>query len=159
LRIRGLDYINRLTRGLLHFHLLPRIAAQRAGAIGLSPQALDRGGDRSLIGSERVTDNGVVVDVLRHHLEDLWKIYERDECGIESLLLGCIGEGCTGQACVFHQPVINVQNFLGIRRGGGDLREQRIGIKGDWREQLVEFFGRRNVRLRRDEKSEVLQKK
>lgn len=49
MRIRRLDHIDRLTRRLLHFDLLLRIAAQRARSVCLSPQSLNRGCDRFLI--------------------------------------------------------------------------------------------------------------
>jgi hypothetical protein len=41
LRVCRLDYVDRLTRWLLHLYLLLRITAQRAGGISLSPQPLD----------------------------------------------------------------------------------------------------------------------
>ena len=98
LRTGRLNHIDRLPPGLLYRHGLLLIAAQRARRVGLSSQALNRICDRSLIGREGVPDGGVVVNVLSHHVEDLWEIYECDECGVETLLLRRIGEGCSRQA-------------------------------------------------------------
>jgi hypothetical protein len=49
LRVRRLDYVDRLTRRLLYLYLLLCIAAQRAGGVCLSPQPLNRLSDSSLI--------------------------------------------------------------------------------------------------------------
>jgi hypothetical protein len=81
-----------LTSGLLHFHFLLLIAAQRASFVCLRPQPLNRGCNRFLIRQKRVPDRGIIVDVLRHHLQHLRKIHQRDECRIESLLLRCVGQ-------------------------------------------------------------------
>jgi hypothetical protein len=43
-----------------------------------------------LIGQKRLPDGGVIVHVIRHHLQHLRKIYQRDERWIESLLHGSI---------------------------------------------------------------------
>jgi hypothetical protein len=140
LRTRGLNYINGLTRWLLYLHLLLRITAQRAGVVRLSPQALNRSRDGFLIRGKCLSDGGVVVDVLSHHFQHLRKIYQRDECGIESLLLCRISERRARKPGVLRQPVIDIQDFLRIGGGGSDLGEQGIGIKGDWGQQLVQLF-------------------
>jgi len=95
--------------------------------------------------------------VLRHHLEDLGKIHQGDEGGIEAHLLGRIGEGGTRQIRILGQPIIDVENFLRIGRGGGDLRQQRIGIKSDGGQELVEFFWSWNRVLRGKKRRELLQ--
>jgi hypothetical protein len=90
-----LNYINRLTRRLLHFHLLLGIALQRPGRIRLSSQSLNGGSDRSLISRKGLPDGGIIVDVLRHHVEHLRKICQRNKCRIESLALSRVGERAT----------------------------------------------------------------
>jgi hypothetical protein len=140
LRIRRLNYINCLARRLLHLHLLFRGAAQSARVISLISQALNRSRDCSLIRREGLTDGRIIVDILRHHVEHLRKIDERDKCRIESLLLRCIRQCCARQRRILRQPVIHIQNFLRIGRSRGDLRKQRIGIKRDRRQQLIQFL-------------------
>jgi hypothetical protein len=90
LRIDRLDYIDRLAGRLLHYDLLLRSGLQGARSIGLVAQALDRGGDCSLIGRKGRADRGIVVDVLSHHVEHARKIHQRNERRIKSLLLRCI---------------------------------------------------------------------
>lgn len=140
LRIGRLNHINCLPARLLHRHGLLRIAAQRPGCVGLSAQALNRIGDSCLIGREDVPDCGVVVNVLRHHVEDLRKIYECDECGVEPLLLGGIGERGPAQVRICRQPIVYVQDLLGTRRGCHHLRQQRVWIECDRRQQLIQLL-------------------
>jgi len=133
---------------LLHLYLLLRGAAQGACVIGFIPQALDRSRHRSLIRSEGLADGGIVVDIFRHHLEHLRKIHQRNECRIESLLLRCIGQGRTRQRRILRQPVIHIQNFLRIGSCRRDLRKQRVRVKRNRRQQLIQFCRRRNRSLR-----------
>jgi hypothetical protein len=53
--------------------------------------------------------------VLRHHLQHLRKIHQRNERRIESLLLCRVGERRAGQPLIVLQPVIDIQNLLRIR--------------------------------------------
>jgi hypothetical protein len=134
LRICGLDDVDRLTRGLLHFHLILGVTAQRARGIGLGAQALNRSGNRCLVRQKCVADGGVIIDVLRHHGYDLGKIHQRDERWIKSRLLCCVGKRGAGEIGILQEPVINVENFLRIGAGSGDLRQKGIRIEGDWSE-------------------------
>jgi hypothetical protein len=77
---------------LLHLHLLLGITLQGSGRIRLSSQSLNRGRDRSLIRRKRFTDGGIIVDVLRHHVQHLRKIGQRNKCRIEPLALSRIGQ-------------------------------------------------------------------
>jgi hypothetical protein len=140
----------------LHFYLLLRIAAKRTGGISLSPQPLNRLSNCSLIRRKCLPDGGIIVDILRHHVQDVREIYQRNKCRIEPLLLRCIGQRCARQPGVLLQPGINIQNLLRIRRCGGDLREQRIRIKSNRGEQLVQLFGCGRRGLRRENGAEFL---
>jgi hypothetical protein len=75
--------------------------------------------------------------VVGHHLEDGREGYEGEEGGIESLFLCGIGESGAGQARVLREPVGNVENFLWVRGGGCDLREELVGVERDGREELI----------------------
>jgi hypothetical protein len=157
LRASRLDHVDGRATGLLHLYGLLLIAAQVARVVGLSAQALNRGGHRSLVRRKRLADGGVIVDVLGHHLQDLRKINEGDERGIEPLLRGGICERSAGEIEVLLQPVIHVEDFLRIRGGGGDLGEQGIRIERYRGQQLVQL-GRSGERvLRRKNGREVLQ--
>jgi hypothetical protein len=128
--------------------LLLLTAAQSARVVCLGPQTLDRSRDRTLIRRECIADGRVVVDVLRHHIQHLRKIDQRYKCRIKSLLLSRIGQCRARQRRILRQPVVYIQNFLRIRRGCRDLRKQRIGIKRNRRQQLIQFFRGRNRVLR-----------
>jgi hypothetical protein len=131
----------------LYRHGLLLIAAQRARGVGLTSQALNGICHPCLIGREGIPDGGVVVNVLCHHVEDLREIYECDECGVETLLLRRIGEGGSRQARICRQPIINVQNLLRVGRSRHYLRQQRVRIQGDGRQQLIQLLGSERCRL------------
>lgn len=134
LRTRRLDHVNGLARRrLLHLYLHFRIAAQGARGVGLCTQPLHRGTDGGLIRSESRTDCGVIVHVLRHHVNHLRESNECYEGGIKPLGLRAIGQRSAGEVRIGLQPVINVQDFLRIGRGRSDLCQQRIRIKSDGR--------------------------
>jgi hypothetical protein len=80
--------------------------------------------------------------MLRHYRQHFGKSYQRDKCRIESLLLCRIGKCRTSQTLVVLQPIINIQNFLGIGRRGCNLREQRIRIKSNRSQQLIQLLVR-----------------
>ena len=135
-----MNYIDRLTRGLLHHHLLLRSAAQRTRRVGLSAKPLHGSGNCCLVGRKCLTDGGIVVHVLRHHLQHLRKIHQSDKRRIESLLLRRIGECRSGQSLIVLQPIVDIQNLLRIRRGCRDLGEQGIRIERYRRQQLVQLL-------------------
>ncbi len=76
------------------------------------------------------------------------KAEECDEGRIEALLLGRIDKRIAGQSLVLLQPAAHVENFLGVGGSGVNLGDQRIGIEGDGREQLIELLRIRNSHLR-----------
>jgi hypothetical protein len=56
------------------------------------------------------------------------------------------------------QPIINIQDFLGIRGCRRDLSQQGIGIKRDWRKQLVQLLWRGKRRLRPEQRQKFLRR-
>jgi hypothetical protein len=145
-----------LTRRLLHFHLLLGITLQRPGRVSLGTQSLNRCCDCCLIRRKRLPDGGVIVDVLRHHVQHLRKICQRDKCRIEPLFLRCIGKLRAAKPGVLLQPVIRVQNFLGVGRSGCNLRQQGIRVKCDRSQQLIQLLRRGDRRLGRQQGSKIL---
>jgi hypothetical protein len=91
LRIGRLDDDNVRVALILHTHGLVLIALEGAHGISLLPETLYGIHNHPLIRSKRLPDHGEVVDVVGHHVEDLRKIYKRDERRIEALLLRRIG--------------------------------------------------------------------
>jgi hypothetical protein len=94
--------------------------------------------------------------MLRHHLQHLREIHQRDKCRIESLLLRGIRERSASQAGVLLQPVVDVQDFLRVGGRGCDLSQQGVRIKSDWGQELIQLVRRRNVRLRVEKRPELL---
>ena len=133
-RARGLDYIDCLTRRLLHFYFLLLAAAQRPGVVGLSAQPLNRCSDRVLISQERLPYRGVIVNVIGHHGNDGRKIHQCNEGGIESLFFRRVGKRGPRQTRIGFHPGMDILDFLRIRRRRSDLGEQRIRIKRDRRQ-------------------------
>jgi len=72
---------------LLHCHNLLVIAPQRSRRVSLGSQTLDRIRDPGLIGRKSVSDCRVIVNMLRHHVEDLGEAGQCYKCRIEALLL------------------------------------------------------------------------
>jgi hypothetical protein len=69
-----------------------------------------------------LSDGGVIIHILRHHVDHFRKVNQRDKRRIESRGLRRIGECCARQVGIGLQPVIHIQNFLRIRRRGRNLR-------------------------------------
>jgi hypothetical protein len=65
-----LNDVDGLIVGLLDFYSLLLVGAEGSGGVGLTAEALDGSGYFGLIGGHGLADRGVVVDVVRHHLED-----------------------------------------------------------------------------------------
>ena len=114
LRIRGLDHYHLRATLVLHLHGLLLIAIERPQGICLLTETLHRIHDRRLIRSERLPDGGKVVDVLRHHVQDLRKINERNESRIKALRLRRIRARLSAQPHVLAQPVVNIEDLLRI---------------------------------------------
>lgn len=92
LRIRRLNHVDGLARRLLHLNGLLRVAAQRPSGVGLRAKPLNRVGHGALITGEGFADGGIIVNVLRHHLEHLREVHQGNEGGVESLLLRGVGQ-------------------------------------------------------------------
>jgi len=93
-----------------------------------------------LIGRKGLPDRGIIVNVLRHHIQHLRKTGQRDKRRIESLFLCCVGERRSFEVRILLQPVIHIDNFLWIGRCGCDLSQQRIGVKRNRSQQLIQLL-------------------
>ena len=137
LRLGGLNNVDGLIGDLLYFDLLLLVGAEGSCGVGLTAEALDGCGAFLLVGRHRLADCGVVVNVVRHHLKDGGEGDQREEGGIEALFLRSVSEGGAGESRVLGEPIGDVEDFLWVRGGGCDLREELVGIEGDGREELV----------------------
>jgi hypothetical protein len=98
---------------------------------------LDRRHHRSLIGFECRADSSVIIDVSGHRIQYGWEGHQRYKRWIEALLLCRVGPCGSGQIDVLFHPIISIDYLLRITGGRANLREQRVGVKCDWRKQLV----------------------
>ena len=150
LRIGRLNHHHLRGALILYLNRLLLIALECPHRISLLTEALNRIHNHPLICGERLPNGRKVVDVLRHHVEDLRKIHQRNESRIKALCLGRVGARLAAQAPILVQPAINVEDLLRIGRCCADLRQQRVGVEGDRRQQLVQLIGsgHRSLRMR-----------
>jgi hypothetical protein len=140
LRIGRLNHIDRLTGNLLDLDLLLFIAAQRSRGVGLGAQTLDGGSYLRLVGVHSLPNRRVIVNVIRHHLDHGRERDQGKEGRIESVPLCRIGKGGAGEVRVLREPVVNVEDLLRVSGSRRNLCEQRVGIKRDRRQQLVQLL-------------------
>jgi hypothetical protein len=95
-----------------------------------------------LIRSNRGPDSGIIVNILRHHRDHIRKPGQGNECRIETLLLGSSGQLSERLVTVLGQPIIEIQNLLGIGRSGSDLGQKGIRVEGDRSQQLIQLLRR-----------------
>jgi hypothetical protein len=93
-------------------------------------------------------NRGIVVDILRHHLQHVGEGHQRNEGRVEALRLRGVRQLTAAQAGIVGKPVGDIENLLRIGRRGRDLRQQGIGIQRDGREKLIELLRIRRPNLR-----------
>jgi len=85
-------------------------------------------------------NRGIVVDVLRHHLQHIGEVHQRDERRIEPLSLRSTRQLSVGQVGITRKPVGDIENLLRVRRRSRDLRQQGIRIQSNRRQELVQLL-------------------
>ncbi len=81
-----------------------------------------------LVGLERSTDGGIVIDVLRHLVEHARKSHQRDEGGVEPGLLRSIIEAEPWALFAFTQLLASI-TCCRVTRGGTDLGKQGVQMQ------------------------------
>ncbi len=86
-----------------------------------------------------------------HHRDDLRKRNQRFDARVPVLLGQCIVERRTAQrrGAGRLQPTRGIDHFERIGRSGQDIGQQRVGIKRDRRQGLIELLGRHDRRADR----------
>jgi hypothetical protein len=97
-------------------------ALQCTGLISVLTQNLNCIHDGCLIRLKGSADRRVVIDVLRHHVDDLRKVHQGEERWIEALRLSRIHERLSAQPRILPEPAIDVKNLLRVGGGRRDLR-------------------------------------
>jgi hypothetical protein len=75
--------------------------------------------------------------------------HQRLNAGVPSLLPGGVYHLCALQVAVLLEPLLGLDDLERISAGGQYLSEERIGIEGDGRDQVVDLLGRQEGSLLR----------
>jgi hypothetical protein len=102
-----------------------------------------------LIRVEGIAQLGRPVNLSAHQIDNIRKMKQRLHRRAEACLLGSSIQRRPFQRLVLKQPVAPVKNLLLIHRCGQHLHQQRIRIKSDWSQQMIECRRRSIHRSRR----------
>ncbi len=91
------------------------IGVERTPGKGVLTQCLNRRHHRLLVGLERLTQRGIIIQILRHHIQHCGKIHQRDEGRIEALLLRRIRQCLRIQVAIAPHPHVHIMDLLRIR--------------------------------------------
>ena len=131
-------------RRLLRHGLLRR-GLEVAGGLRLGAQPLDGGGHIGLLGDHRVAHLLGPVELAVHHRQDLRKGHERRHADVPALVLDRSEGGVALEAGIVLRPARRLDHLQRIARRHQGLRQQRIGIEGNRRQQLVELLRRERL--------------
>ena len=126
-------------RRALLIDLLLAVAAQVPGGLRALPQGLHRGHGLRLLAEEGVAQVGGPLRALAHPREHVGIRDQRLHARLPRLVLHHLHRVVAAHARVAARPVRGLRYLVGVDRGSEDLREERIGIKRDRREQRVEL--------------------
>jgi hypothetical protein len=121
---------------LIDDDILLRRADKRTNALGLGAQALNRRKNVGLLIGEGLPKLERPVPIVSHHVEHIWIASDRSNGWIPRLIVDLIGiiprlKPCGGGGDV-----------VGGGGGGKNLRQQRIGIERNGREQIIKLVRR-----------------
>ena len=152
LRIGRLDHDDLLAVGLLGRDRLLLGRLEVADRLRLGAKPLHGRKHRRLVGVEHRAKLLRPVEIRAHHVDDGRELHERLHARPETGLDGLVLQRGALEVLVLEQPVAAVHHFLRVRGRGQDLAEQRVGVEGDGRQQLIECrrreLGRRGRRGR-----------
>lgn len=93
-----------------------------------------------MICPDNVAQRGIVVNIVRHHLQDAGKVDQGNECRIEPLPLCGIHQHLGGRTRVACDEINHVKDLLRIRGRSRNLRQESVRIQRNWRQQLVQLL-------------------
>ena len=144
-RIGRLDDDRIGTAARLRRHLLLRRRLQVARRLRLGTQPLDRRRDVLLLADHRVAQLLGPVELVAHHLQRLRKRGERLHADVPALVLHRRNGSIALEVGIGLRPARRLNDLQGIGRTHQHLRQKRVGIEGDGRQQLVELLGRERL--------------
>ena len=143
--IAGRRSVRRAGARRLRRHRLLRRGLERTRGLRLRPQSLDRGRDVGLLGDHRVADLLGPFELAVHHRQDLREGDQRRDAGVPALVLDGSQRGIAREIGIVLGPARRLDDFQRIGRRHQDLRQQRIGIERDRRQELVELSRREGL--------------
>ncbi len=126
----------------LRLDLLLLGGGERPGPLRLLPHALDRVHDVRLLVEEGVPQVGGPLDVVAETLHDVGERRHRLDGRVPGLLRDRVCERLVLQSLVLPEPLLELDDLERVGRGHERLREQRVGVQGDGRDQRVELVRR-----------------
>ena len=122
-------------------HFLLLVCAQRTGRLSPRTHALDGVGDILRLVDERIAEIGRPIEIIVHLLDDFGKARERLHGRIPRLPVeaGVILLG--DSSLVLVKPALCLHNIDGVGGCRKRLRQQRVRIERDGRDELFDFLG------------------
>ena len=139
-RIGLLNYNNAFRFNDLRFdlHLFGRF--QIAVIFGFEAHALDRVHHVRLLRQKRIAQIGGPLDVFHHLRDDVRQPCQPLDAGIPVFLCDCVGERLVFQVLVLGYPLLELDQLQRIGGCGQNLRQQRVGVQRDGRNQAISLI-------------------
>jgi hypothetical protein len=124
---------------IFRVHALLRRGEQATGLLRLKPHGLHRVHQIARLVVIDVAELLRPAIVARHIVEHGRKRGESFHAGIPAHAVGNAGALVRGQPEILLRPRVGLRDLIGIRGSGQNLRYQRVGIKCDGRNQLIQL--------------------
>ena len=130
-------------------HRLLGVRLERARALRLGAQLLDRRRDILRLVNDRVAKVGRPRKILAHLFDEVWKTRHRFDRGVPFLAVDAGKVVFRDKRLIFLKPALRLNDFERIGGRGQKLGEQGVRIKRDRRQQLAQFLTAEFVGFRR----------
>ena len=131
---------------LVHADLVGRL--EITGVVRLMAQILDCVRHLGLLGEKRIAEPFRPVQLLVHHLKNLWKCSERFDAGIPTVLFDRPHGLVAFEVGIGPGPTRGLDDLERIRRCHQNLRQERVGVKRNRRQHLIELLLRKRTPTR-----------
>jgi hypothetical protein len=128
----------------LHIYFLLRSALESSRVNRAIPQSLDRAEHFRGLVVVCLSEIGGPRETVVHSLQNLRKSTERLDARIPGLLIDCSSQGIARKLRVLFKPPGGFRHLIRVGRPGQDLRNEHVGIQGDWRNEFLQLYGTRH---------------
>jgi hypothetical protein len=80
------------------------------------------------------------LNIARHPLNNIWKLYQTLDAGVPRLLCHRVRQRFALQILIVIHPLLKLNDFQWISRSGESLRQKRIGVERDRRNERVQLL-------------------